>query len=214
MTNYPMEHNLNMPMADLLTLIHNRIVTESTYFGIKSLKNPLDHWVYQELICERRPDYIVEIGNYTGASTLALAHICDHLKKGHVIGVDINHQNLHPLAQQHPRISFLRGEATQLFSEVRAMIPEDVEVLVIEDSSHTYDNTLAVLNTYQSLVKPGGYFIVEDSICHHGISIGPNPGPYEAIEAFIQHNPHFVIDRNRESFTLTWNPRGYLKRVS
>ena len=35
----------------------------------------------------------------------------------------------------------------------------------------------------------------------------------EAIEAFIENNDHFEIDRTKEPFCITWNPKGYLKRV-
>lgn len=60
---------------------------------------------------------------------------------------------------------------------------------------------------------PGGYFIVEDSILHHGLDVGPAPGPFEAIEAFVEENQNFEIDRSKESFFITWNPKGFLKRV-
>ena len=66
------------------------------------------------------------------------------------------------------------------------MISLEERVLIIEDSSHTYENTLNVLRLYSDFIKPGDYFIVEDSICHHGLSIGPIPGPYEAVEDFIK----------------------------
>jgi cephalosporin hydroxylase len=92
------------------------------------------------------------------------------------------------------------------------MIPAEARELVIEDSSHTYENTLNVLRLYSEFIKPGDYFIVEDSICHHGLLVGPNPGPYEAIESFIEEGADFVIDREQESFLITWNPKGYLKR--
>ena len=85
-------------------------------------------------------------------------------------------------------------------------------VLVIEDSAHTYENTLQVLNLYSCFTKPGDYFIVEDSICHHGLDLGPKPGPYEAIEEFVSKNNDFIIDRKKESFLITWNPKGFLKR--
>ncbi len=97
---------------------------------------------------------------------------------------------------------------------VKKQIPPGEKVMIIEDSSHTYDNTLAILNVYAELVTPGKYFIIEDSICHHGLEIGPIPGPYEAIETFMEQNIHFEIDRAREAFFLTWNPKGYLKRIS
>jgi cephalosporin hydroxylase len=86
--------------------------------------------------------------------------------------------------------------------------------MVIEDSSHTYDHTLNVLRTYAPLVQIGDYFIVEDGICHHGLEVGPHPGPMEAIETFIAENSHFEIDRQREAFVITWNPKGYLRRVA
>lgn len=62
-------------------------------------------------------------------------------------------------------------------------------------------------------MKEGDYFIVEDGICHHGLPIGPKPGPYEAVEAFVKENADFDLDRDRESFLITWNPKGYLRRT-
>ena len=85
--------------------------------------------------------------------------------------------------------------------------------MIIEDSSHTYENTLNVLKTYNPLVTPKSYFIVEDSICHHGLDDGPNPGPYEAVETFMNESCNFEIDRTKESFFITWNPKGFLKKI-
>ena len=86
--------------------------------------------------------------------------------------------------------------------------------MVVEDSAHTYENTLKVLEGYSRLIGIGNYFIVEDGICHHGLDVGPNPGPYEAVETFVAGSSGFVIDRSREAYCITWNPKGYLKRVS
>ena len=57
------------------------------------------------------------------------------------------------------------------------------------------------------------YLIVEDGICHHGLDEGPAPGPYEAVETFLSEQDAFVLDRSRENFLITWNPKGFLKRV-
>ena len=83
--------------------------------------------------------------------------------------------------------------------------------MVIEDSSHTYDNTLAVLRAYKSIIPVGGYFIVEDTICHHPLNVGPLPGPYEAVETFLQEEGDFERDAVVEP-EITWNPGGYLRR--
>ncbi|MBI3943542.1 MAG: class I SAM-dependent methyltransferase [Chloroflexi bacterium] len=208
-----MEKHLDLPAAKVLQIMQDRIVHETTYFGIQTLKSPLDLWVYQEIIFETRPDYIIEIGNFHGGSTLALAHLCDALAKGQIIGVDITHQNIPEFVRNHPRITLIEGDACTSYDTVIARINPAANILIIEDSSHTYKNTLKILETYHGLIKPGGYFIVEDGICHHGLPTGPKPGPYEAIEKFVRENRDFVVDRRRESFFLTWNPKGYLRKV-
>lgn len=210
----PMEDNLDLPLKEVLQIMQDRLMNESSYFGIKTLKSPTDFWLYQELIVANKPDVIIEIGNFCGGSTLALAHLCDNLGSGRVIGVDLYRDNVSELTRQHPRITLIDGDACACFDQVKSLIGDRDRVMIIEDSSHSFDNTLNVLKTYSPLVSVGGYFIVEDSICYHGLEVGPNPGPYEAIEVFIAQNPQFEIDRSKESFLITWNPKGYLKRVS
>jgi len=209
-----LEESLELTLRQLIPVIQHRIMNESTYFGVKTLKSPTDFWVYQEIIYETRPDVIIEIGNYCGGSTLALAHLCDCLGHGRVIGVDLSHANVPESVKRHARITLIEGEAVLSFGRVVGLIEPEDKVLVIEDSSHTYEHTLQALNTYAQLVKPGGYFIVEDGICHHGLDGGPFPGPFEAVETFANQRADFVIDRSREAFLLTWNPKGYLRRIA
>jgi cephalosporin hydroxylase len=210
---YYMEENLDMPLRKALSIMQDRIMNQTTYLGVKALMNPLDHWVYQELIYETQPDIIIEIGNASGGSTLSLAHICDILGRGKIIGIDISHESVPEHVKNHCRITFIEGDACQCLVDAAKLISANDKVLIIEDSSHTYQNTLNILRTYSVLLKPGDYFIVEDGICHHGLSVGPKPGPYEAIEAFLKENGDFEIDRSRESFLITWNPKGYLRRI-
>jgi cephalosporin hydroxylase len=207
-----MEHSLDLTVREVLDVIQTRIMSESRYMGIPTLKSPLDFWVYQEILVETSPDVIVEIGNYRGGSALALAHLCDALGKGRVIACDATHEAIAEPVRKHPRIALVEGDACASFDRVVELIGTDADVLVIEDSAHTFENTLAVLRTYAPLVRPGQYFIVEDGICHHGLEVGPSPGPYEAVEAFLAENRSFEADRRRESFLLTWNPKGYLRR--
>jgi cephalosporin hydroxylase len=209
-----MEESLHLTLDQLIPLIQQRIMNESTYFGVQTWKSPIDFWIYQEMIYELKPDVIVEIGNNRGGSTLALAHIFDLLGNGRVIGLDLSHGGVAPSVKAHKRITLIEGDACANFAHVVKLIKPDDNVLVIEDSSHTLENTLSVLETYSPLIKPGGYFIVEDGICHHGLNGGPSPGPYEAVEAFVSRNNSFVIDRSREAFLITWNPKGYLRRIA
>jgi cephalosporin hydroxylase len=206
------EDNLHMPLRDVLPRIQQRIMGETSYFGVKTLKNPLDYWVYQEMIYAVQPDVVIEIGNNWGGSTLALAHLLDLLDKGRVIGIDIDHSKVVDKVRTHPRIRLIESSAVAALTYVKRMIDANERVLVIEDSGHTYENTLAVLRLYSQFIRGGDYFIVEDSICHHGLEIGPSPGPYEAIETFVNERDDFVIDRSKESFFITWNPKGFLKK--
>lgn len=209
-----MEENLDMPLGKVLSIIQSRIMTRTTYFGVRAFKSPTDYWVYQEIIFEIQPDVIIEIGNADGGGILFLAHICDLLGKGKVLGIDLSHDHVPEHIKQHPRVTLIEGGACRSFDRVRKRISIEESVLVIEDSSHTYDNTLNILRKYAPLIKPGGHFIVEDGICHHGLPFGPMPGPYEAVETFVKENTDFYIDRSRESFLITWNPKGYLRRKS
>lgn len=209
-----MEENLDMPLGRILPIIQDGIMERTTYFGVKTLKSPIDAWIYQEIVFETKPDVIVEIGNAHGGGALLLAHLCDMIGKGRIIGLDLSHKTVPESVKAHPRITFIEGDACQNFENVEHLISDDERVLVIEDSAHTFDNTLNVLRLYSRLIKLGDYFIVEDGICHHGLDIGPEPGPYEAIEAFIKENVDFEVDRSRERFLITWNPKGYLRRTA
>ena len=84
--------------------------------------------------------------------------------------------------------------------------------LVILDSDHSQAHVEAELDAYSPLVPPGGYVIVEDS------NIGEvredlMPGPLQAIDAFLARTDTFEVDPSREKFMITFNPRGYLRRV-
>jgi len=182
-----------------------------TYHGIPARKMPIDFWIYLEIMFKIKPDVVVEIGNQFGGSTLALAHALDNIGKGKVLAVDISHKLM---SATHPRITLITGDATKNVDEVKTLISPTDTVLVIEDSSHTYDNTLSVLRNYSKLVTKGSYLIVEDSIVNHGIDYPAlMPGPYEAIEQFLTETDSFVSDKQCERFGITWNVNGYLKKV-
>lgn len=211
MTLY-LEENLDLPLKEILPIIQKRIMTKTSYFGVKTLKNPLDHWVYQEIIFEQRPEFIIEIGNNRGGSTLALAHFLDACDKGTIIAIDIDQSKIPEIVRNHPRIIFIEAPALEAIEQVDKIIGNTRNTLVIEDSSHTYQHTLDVLRQYQKFVPQHGYFIVEDSICHHGLDVGPNPGPFEAVVEFVSEKENFYIDREKESFFITWNPKGFLRK--
>jgi len=211
---YFMEKNLKMRVKVLLQIMQ-RESFKSTYFGIPAIKSPLDFWIYTEIIWSVQPDVIIDIGTRYGGTTLAMAHILDNIGKGKVISFDINHKDVPSKVKNHPRIALITGDACESFSKVSNLINKHDKVLIIEDSLHTYKNTLKILKTFSPLVTKNSYFIGEDSIINHGLrSIEyKSGGPYEAIEDFIKENDEFEVDRTKERFFITWNPKGYLRRI-
>ncbi|MDA9962032.1 cephalosporin hydroxylase family protein [Opitutales bacterium] len=211
--NHASLYSLDEKLSSILQRMQDRLMSKSTYWGIPTLKNPVDFWVYQEIIYSIKPDYIIEIGNYMGGSTLAFAHMLENLNNGRVIGLDVDHSKISNLVSKHPRIELIEEDAKNSVGRVKDLIPENSNVLVIEDSSHDFDHTLEIIRLYSPLVSVGSYLIVEDGICRHGLDVGPEPGPYEATVEFLKECQEFEIDSSREDFVITWNPCGYLKRI-
>jgi hypothetical protein len=66
---------------------------------------------------------------------------------------------------------------------------------------------------YSPLVTPGSYLIVEDTnVNGHPVVPEFGPGPMEAVRDFVRQCPDFEPDLHRETFLLTFNPLGYLRR--
>jgi len=186
--------------------------TKATWLGAQALKNPLDLWVYQEIMAETRPELVVETGTYRGGSAFYLASVCDLLGAGEVVSIDVE-----PVREdypEHPRITYLGGRSSTA-PEVVATVRERAagkRVLVVLDSDHSQAHVEAELEAYAPLVPVGCYVIVEDSNIGR-IRTDLMPGPLQAIEAFLARNDAFEIDREREKFLITFNPSGYLRRA-
>jgi cephalosporin hydroxylase len=186
--------------------------TEATWLGAQALKNPLDLWVYQEIMVETRPELIVETGTYRGGSAFFLASICDLLGEGEVVSIDI--EPLRDDYPAHPRVTYLGGRSStdpEVVAEVRGRA-RGKRTLVVLDSDHSQAHVEAELAAYADLVPVGCYLIVEDSNIGQ-IRKDLLPGPLEAIDVFLAGTDAFEIDRSREKFLITFNPSGYLRRV-
>lgn len=204
--------SVSIVMKDLLRIIHGSVCNGETYFGVRTQKNPCDAWVYQEILYEYKPDVVIEIGNKYGGSTLMLAHLLDLIGKGRVIGIDRNQTIIDPKVRSHPRISLIQGNALKLVKDIEDQIKKDETVILIEDSAHTYEICLQILKLYCHLIKPGGWIIMEDSIMNNGLPKDPAYNPMKAIEEFVKNDLTFEIDRTKERFFITHNPKGYLHK--
>ena len=125
-----------------------------------------------------------------------------------------------PTGFTDPRIAFLAGDAARLgdtlTAEMLAALPHPW--LVVEDSAHTYEVTLAAIRFFAAAMRAGDVLVVEDGVLDDlGMSENYAGGPNRAVAEFLETSP--------EVFTLmpqycdmlgtnvTYNPNGYLLRL-
>ena len=61
---------------------HKQTYDNTYWMGIRSMKCPLDLWIYQEILFKTKPDIIIETGTNEGGTSLFLASICDMMDNG------------------------------------------------------------------------------------------------------------------------------------
>jgi cephalosporin hydroxylase len=200
---------------------YSRGAEDLNWAGVPMIKNPCDIWMVVELFQKLRPSVIIETGTHHGGSASFYADILNSLGiVSEVITIDIN-----PKWSFEPKLKKIHsivGYSTEkkIFSKVKNLSDDILRkqpgnVMVLLDSDHSEKNVLAELDLYSSLVSIGSYIIVEDTNVN-GHPSGPShgPGPYEAVEKFMKKNNCFEVDLNCQKFLLTYNPKGWLKRVN
>jgi len=206
-------------LAEWMLYHQEEIIFDKVHWmGVPILKNVMDLWIYQELLFKIKPDFIIEIGSYLGGSALFFAHLCESMGKGEVLSVDVVHDRC---KVEHPRIRKITGS-----SQDPGVITQVIEacgdgrVFIIQDGNHHEEHVLADLRAYADIVSKGSYFVVEDGIVDV-FAKGTNiydalsaPGPLGATRKFIEEDSRFIVDTDCERYLLTYNPKGFLKRVS
>ncbi len=213
------------------------------WMGRPAIQFPNDAWAMQELIWEIKPDLVIEAGIAHGgslvcyASLLAMLDVAEAVESGvvmdpcktrrKVLGLDIDIRphnrdaiERHPM---HPWIQMIQGSsiAPDVVAQVHEIAKGYNRILVSFDSNHTHDHVLAELQAYASLVTPGSYCIVFDTIVEDmpaelsgNRPWGPGNNPKTAVWEYLKTHPEFQIDANiPHKLQITVAPDGYLKRV-
>lgn len=188
------------------------------WMGIPTRKMITDVWVYQEIICETKPDLIIEIGSFYGGSTLFLAQMQELLGHGSVLSLDVSHDYF---LAEHPRIVKITGDCSKIgvLDQVRHLVAGKT-VMVIHDGDHTALAVERDLRLYADFVTPGMYMIIEDGAVDllnpKYSKLGnayPEGGPLKASRRVYEDmKDRFELDMRRERFILTTNPSGYWRR--
>lgn len=199
-----------------------QIWSNTSFLGIRVMKNPMDLWMMHYIITEVKPDYIVETGTADGGSALYWAAMLDllGLEDSRVITMDIEDHTAavaeRSLWQEY--VEFIHSSSTD--PETVESIADRVKgktVMVMLDSNHEGHHVLQELRMYGPLVSPGSYLIVEDTHLD-GIPVAPEwgPGPMSALIEYLDTGGAELYEQDlaREAFVLTQNPGGWLRRRS
>lgn len=185
------------------------------WFGRPVEKCPFDLFVFQDIIFETKPDLIIETGTASGGSAAFMSGLCRLLGKGRVVTIDIREGCV------VPDVVCLHGDsvAETTLEEVRKEIDtleKEGRVMVILDSHHGRDHVLREMELYGDFVTIGNYMIVEDTnINGHPILPDSGPGPWEAVQAYLEKYDDFQQDQSAEQrFLFSFNPGGYLLKIN
>ena len=198
--------------ADKRYQVYHRPVTDVKWLGTQCMKMPFDLMVLQEIIYDTRPDLIIECGTSGGGSALFMASICELLRHGCLVTIDIKKY----YRPYHPVISWCETDTLneELIETLRDSTKQCEKVMVVLDDDHEKEHVLKEMEIYSEFVRGGCYMIVEDTnINGHPVFEAFGPGPWEAVEEFMKtHGDEWEQDRSREHFGLTYHPGGYLRR--
>jgi cephalosporin hydroxylase len=169
------------------------------------------------------------MGKGCGGSAMFYASICELLGEGRVITIDIEGRVDYSKVKEYEwsdRIHFLHGGSTNplIVDEVYSITGyKDLEkfyygngALVLLDSWHTKEHVKQEMAIYSKFVHVDSYMIIEDTHANgHPVPWEhDNDGPYEAVEDWLKlHGDYWQDDYECEKHLLTFNPKGYLKRI-
>ena len=196
----PENVGLSMYMEDLNHSLVFCPEGELTWLGVKIKKTPLDAFIFQEIITEKRPDTIIETGTANGGSAYFFATLFDLLKiDGKIITIDIKEEGARP---QHPKIEYILSDC--LLTDIKPI----GKTMVVLDCNHKADHVYQEMLKFSPMVTSGQYLVVEDT----DFSQRRGRGPKHAINQFLQNNDDFVNDKTREKLCLSSNLGGWLIR--
>jgi cephalosporin hydroxylase len=203
-----------------------------SYAGVRLAKFPEDLRVYEHLIWASKPDVVIEIGTLSGGSALwfrdrlrTLAGY-GHIDRPLVVSVDLDVDKARSALRAadppyEETITLVEGDVTDpdLPRQVEALLPADARCLVVEDSAHTFETTMAALRGFARFVPPQGFFVVEDGYVDReemryrtDLPHGVLPAVREWLETDEGHK--FRVRRDLEVYGITSHPEGFLQRVA
>jgi cephalosporin hydroxylase len=205
--------------------------THDSYAGVGLAKFPEDLRTYEHIMWSTTPDVVIEIGTSFGASALWFRdrlrwlETYGRIEAGRVISIDLQVDEARELLRgADPRfeetITLIEGDVLdpELPQLVERELAPGARCLVVEDSAHVYETTMAALVGFARFVPPGGFFVAEDGYVDlEERRIVPElpRGVLPAVRDWLQtrEGRRFAVERDAELYGVSSHPEGFLQRV-
>lgn len=117
--------------------------------------------IYDEIISPMKdePVQLLELGISTGASLLLWSQ---YLKNGIITALDKNLPGRMDYLETLPNVNVITGQAYDENNVAYLYQVLPLQDIIIDDASHLIEDQIKGLHLYHRMVKPGGFFIVED----------------------------------------------------
>jgi cephalosporin hydroxylase len=186
---------------------------QTRWLGHSVERSPADLLAYQELIVSAQPDWVIETPGDGGGRAMFLASVCELLGRGQVLSIDERAPEHRP---EHPQLSYLEGNPLdqRTIDMVRKKVGEPANALVVFGLAPR-DWLKTAFDLYSQFVPVGSGVIFEDTIMN-GRPVWPamGPGPAEAVALVLDDYTNFERDPRMAQLAPTFNPGGYLRRLS
>lgn len=215
-------------LAWLQEAARHRHLFRQEWLGERFFHLPGDVVALQHLFWQVRPEVAVLTGIAAGGGPILAASMLDLLGgAGAVIAIDpVVRPEVRARFATHPhagRIELVESSTIHdaTFAYVRDRIGGRGPVMVVLDHDHTHVHVLRELELYSTLVSPGSYLIVLDTIMEDlpedyfaGRPYGKGNNPATALRAFLAKDDRFEVDHDIEDRVLmTLAPGGFLRRA-
>jgi len=201
-------------------------IHQTTWFGEPILQPPQDMFAMQEIIFSTRPRFIIEAGVAWGGSLLFYSSLMEILGGERIIGIDQYipddlRDRLGSFGKLSDRIVLINGSSVDedTIRQIKTIIGDSREVMVILDSNHTHEHVLKELRLYSPLVGKGYYLVCSDTVIEYqpvqdyvSRPWGHGNNPATALREFFTENDRFEVDRALSNkLLISCIPGGYLR---
>lgn len=221
----------NLYKKFLTSTLNKRIAHQTKWLGEPILQLPQDLFIFQELIFENKPDYIIELGVAWSGSLLYYSSIFNIIGGKKIIGIDTYiptqiQKRINKFKKLKNCIKLLNGFSTdeKIIKEISKLTKNSKKIIIHLDSDHSKKNVLDELNKYSKLLKKGSIIICGDTHVEffknnpHGRNKEYRKGnnPMNALNIFLKSKEGKKYKQDlsyQDRYLLTLNPFGILKKI-